>query len=81
VAITRTTDGDVELVTISGPDLKRVQDLLTADLYGETKPGACVKCKDAFSSENVYTEAGRRETALSGLCERCWDAMFAEDDE
>lgn len=42
----------------------------------------CRNCKQPFSSANVRTSAGWAETRISGMCESCWDAMFAyEDDE
>ena len=41
----------------------------------------CCNCSTAFSSENVLTPAGWRETQISGLCEKCWDDIFGEDDE
>lgn len=47
------------------------------------EPACCVSCKEPFSSKNVHTDAGWRETQLSRLCEDCFDAAFAdmEDDE
>jgi len=50
-------------------------------LFGPTEPGCCVKCKQPFSKENVYTEAGWKETKLSKLCEKCWDATFKDVDD
>lgn len=44
-------------------------------------PGCCINCREPFSEKNVYTEAGRRETAISGLCEKCFDDMFKEQDD
>lgn len=44
---------------------------------------ACVSCKQEFSDENCFTQAGWQETQISGMCERCFDAatMESEDDE
>ena len=81
MSITKRIDGDVEIVEITGGDLEAFKSNLTTAIHGETAAGCCVKCKDAFSSENVFTSAGWRETGLSGFCERCWDAMFAEEDD
>lgn len=39
---------------------------------------ACVECEEPFSEENVHTEAGWRETQISGLCEDCFDEICAE---
>lgn len=41
----------------------------------------CVQCTEAFTARNVFTEAGWRETQISGMCEKCWDTLFAEPDE
>lgn len=43
--------------------------------------GHCLRCKDPFTEANVYTAAGWRETKISGFCERCFNEMFAEEDE
>jgi hypothetical protein len=47
---------------------------------------ACMGCGLPFKfgvkgeeGVNVFTEAGRREVAISGLCEECFDALFADD--
>jgi len=42
-------------------------------------PGHCIKCREGFSPSNVYTDAGWRETKISGLCERCFDEICKED--
>lgn len=44
----------------------------------------CVFCKQPFSAENVFTELGAKEVAISGSCEKCWDELVAdvgEEDE
>lgn len=41
----------------------------------------CVCCKEEFSEFNVFTQLGAVETQLSGLCERCFDSIFEDDDE
>lgn len=45
---------------------------------GKAPPGCCVSCKEPYSDKNVFTQAGWRETLLSGLCEKCFDSMFQE---
>lgn len=39
---------------------------------------SCVSCKERFSDANCSTEAGWMETQISGLCERCFDAVTAD---
>ncbi|HEX7115657.1 MAG TPA: hypothetical protein VF193_11050 [Steroidobacter sp.] len=41
----------------------------------------CRSCRQPFSDANVHTSAGWAETRISGMCEDCFDAMFAEEDE
>lgn len=39
----------------------------------------CVFCGQPFErGVNVFTDAGQRETQISGVCEKCFDAAFAE---
>jgi len=40
------------------------------------KKKACVQCAEPFSNKNVKTDAGWRETKLSGMCEICYDKLF-----
>jgi len=45
--------------------------------------GVCVICGEP-AAPRIYSEAGRREYAISGCCELCFDEMFkepGEDDE
>jgi len=44
-------------------------------------PGHCIQCREPFSANNVFTEAGARETKISGICEACWDKLFEEDQD
>lgn len=44
------------------------------------RTGLCVECGQPAAGR-CYSEAGRREFKLSGMCEVCFDAAFAEDDE
>jgi len=41
----------------------------------------CVQCGEAFTALNVFTPAGARETQISGLCEKCFDALLEEGEE
>lgn len=38
----------------------------------------CFMCGEAFGPANTRTEAGWRETQISGTCERCFDQLMAE---
>lgn len=47
----------------------------------DKKPGICIQCRRPFSINNVFTEAGWREVHISGICEKCFDVMFSEEDD
>jgi hypothetical protein len=36
----------------------------------------CIQCRELFSPKNTHTEAGWRETKISGFCEDCFDGVF-----
>ena len=40
----------------------------------------CVICGQPFTNENVYSKAGWAETKITGMCERCFDAAFKEEE-
>lgn len=40
---------------------------------------ACIDCKQGFSPINTTTPAGWRETQISGVCEACFDNLFAPE--
>lgn len=41
----------------------------------------CIVCGEKFSDENVFTEAGARETMITQMCEICYDAAFEDMDD
>lgn len=41
----------------------------------------CIICKQPFSNLNVFTVEGAKEVNISGMCEICFDALFANDEE
>jgi len=40
---------------------------------------ACYLCAKPFTSENIKTAAGWRETQITGSCETCYDDLFREE--
>lgn len=63
--------------------LKRFQDDIARIATGNTKAeahekGICIQCKQP---PVFYSEAGRREYRISGMCEPCFDALTKEEDE
>lgn len=64
------------------PDLQRLKNALSQELYGTTfaevyEKGICIQCKQP-AIPKCYSEAGRREYRISGLCEECFDENFAD---
>ncbi len=40
----------------------------------------CFSCKEPFTEKNVFTVEGWRETEISGMCEKCFDELFTEEE-
>ena len=74
--VKKTIDG-IDVFEISGDSLEAIK----ANLIGRAPPGHCWECRLPFTAQNVFTPAGWRETAISGMCEACWDKMFKEEPE
>jgi hypothetical protein len=59
--------------------LQEVRDAVAKDVFGMTpeeaiKKGICIDCRqDALA--NCYSDVGRREYQISGLCETCFDSI------
>lgn len=62
--------------------LDNIKDELSKGAFNMTKAeahskGICINCKEpAFSK--CYSDTGRSEYGISGMCEQCFDKMFAE---
>lgn len=50
-----------------------------AELKRRIDSALCIDCGQPFTDANVHTDEGWRETKISGMCEDCFDALFAED--
>jgi len=65
---------------------KYFKNRLSKALYGMETDDAisknlCVRCKQP-AYKNIYSEAGKREFKISGLCERCFDEVtYIEEDD
>ncbi len=53
------------------------------EAYGRQPDGkTCVSCnKVPMQNVNMQTEAGWQEFRISGLCESCFDACMADDED
>jgi hypothetical protein len=63
------------------PEMQQLITGMQETIFGKTEHGCCVSCKQPISEQNTHTEAGWRETKISGLCEDCFDAAFKDFDE
>lgn len=68
-------------------------DLVGEATFGMTrtdarKNGVCISCHEpvfnadgTLNAELFHSEAGVKEYYISGMCERCFDKLFSEDEE
>jgi hypothetical protein len=40
----------------------------------------CIECKE-LALNKCYSDDGKKEYGLSGLCEQCFDTLFEEEEE
>jgi hypothetical protein len=64
--------------------LQDLKDHMSICLYGMTTreaidKGICLECKEP-AIPKCYSDAGRREYHISGLCEPCFDKITREED-
>ncbi|TAM07223.1 MAG: hypothetical protein EPN70_03360 [Paraburkholderia sp.] len=58
-----------------------IRALLPEEMKARLDSGVCISCGQPFTSDNVFTEAGRREAQISQTCEKCFDALFDGEEE
>lgn len=63
--------------------IKQLKLELAKQVFGEDAPanlqaGLCVYCKEPALAK-CHSDAGKREVAISGICESCWDEMFKDE--
>lgn len=62
--------------------LQQFKNDMAKHLYGITvaeahEKGICISCKQEVGDTNIHTLSGQKEYKISGLCEDCWDKIFA----
>jgi len=60
-------------------EIQKVVDDLVKVLFGISnkegiEEGICINCRQP-ALENCYSEAGKKEFYISGLCEKCFDGF------
>ena len=60
-------------------------DAMSGIAFGRTRDeawltGTCIRCRERVVL-GALPEVDRREYGISGLCPRCWDVLFPEDEE
>jgi len=60
--------------------LQKFKDEVSQNLFGMTTSEAieksvCIQCQEE-AIPKCYSDAGRKEFKISGLCEQCFDSMF-----
>lgn len=71
-----------------GKALEDIKDKLGEAVKAETglspaeakAQGLCFECKEP-ALPKCYSAAGRGEYQISGMCEKCFDEMFADEDD
>ena len=61
-------------------ELQELKDSMAKDLFGTTKQeantkGICIQCKEE-ALPKCYSDAGRKEYYISGMCEKCFDGLM-----
>lgn len=67
---------DIVIVTVCPRCGKVSKHVVNAEAYAAWNEGKLL-IQDAFPN----MKADEREELLSGICGKCWDAMFSEDDQ
>jgi hypothetical protein len=62
--------------------MKELKDMMARENFGISismaqEKGICIECKEP-ALEKCYSEAGRKEYSISGLCEQCFDIICKE---
>lgn len=59
-------------------DINEFADLSRRQAALAQETGLCVECKQPGLAK-CYSDAGRKEFTISGLCEKCFDDAFDDD--
>lgn len=57
---------------------KMAQNMFGISITDAWNQNICVDCKQPITEESFYSEMGRKEYSISGLCEHCADKIFKE---
>ena len=70
---------------MKSPEMQQFIDKVSTKLYGKSvthsrATGLCISCKQP-ALPKCYSDAGRREFGISGLCEECFDNICGKEEE
>lgn len=51
------------------------------DIKFKLNPNKCVFCEEDFSSKNIFTKLGWKESKISGICEKCFEEAFKDNND
>jgi hypothetical protein len=64
-------------MSLLGPDR-----MLVGRTVVDRAEAKCIDCAQPFKyGVNVFTRDGLREVGISGMCEKCFDALFDDEDD
>jgi len=66
-------------------NLNSLKDSISKSIFGTSlseakERGICIQCKEPALAK-CYSPCGIREYQISGMCEQCFDSLFAEGDD
>lgn len=67
------------MATEVSDEMKKIKEKFSKKVFGMSiseaqAKGICIQCRKP-ALENCYSEAGKKEYAISGLCEKCFDEI------
>ena len=54
------------------------EEFITLVHNAKTQHQYCVECQQGFNRFNTYSAPGWRDTQIIGMCEVCFDSLFAD---
>ena len=76
---------EVNVISFEGEALENLKTNMAKSLFAMTKAeahvkGICINCQEP-ALQKCYSDAGREEYRISGMCELCFDEICGVEDE